>query len=103
MGRAYSRNKGEEESMNVIDGNSRKKETSRKKKDVGGWIILKCILLSRMWWYGLDWSDSGYGPLESFCECCNEPSGFIKCWEILEGLHNWCLSSSAQLHRVRLR
>jgi hypothetical protein len=32
MGRAYSRNEGEEECMNVSNGNARKKETSRNKK-----------------------------------------------------------------------
>jgi hypothetical protein len=37
-----------------------------------------------MGWYG-----SGYGPMEGSCEHGNEPSGSIKCWEILEYLHNW--------------
>jgi hypothetical protein len=37
-------------------------------------------LRDRMRWYGLDWSGSGKGP----CEHSNEPSGSIKCWEILE-------------------
>jgi hypothetical protein len=37
-----------------------------------------------MSWYGLDWSDSGYEPVEGSCECCNEPLGFIKFREILE-------------------
>jgi hypothetical protein len=29
-------------------------------------------------------SGSGYGPVEGSCEDGNEPSGFIKCWEVLE-------------------
>jgi hypothetical protein len=28
--------------------------------------------------------DSGYGSVEGSCEHGNEPSGSIKCWEILE-------------------
>jgi hypothetical protein len=31
-----------------------------------------------MGWYELDWSDSGYGPVESSCEHGNEPSGFLE-------------------------
>jgi hypothetical protein len=34
--------------------------------------------------YGLDRSGSGYGPVEGSCEHSNEPSGSIKCWEVLE-------------------
>jgi hypothetical protein len=30
-------------------------------------------------------------PVEGSCEHGIEPSGSIKCWEILEGLHNWRL------------
>jgi hypothetical protein len=29
--------------------------------------------------------------VEGFCEHGIEPSGSIKCWEGLEGLHNWRL------------
>jgi len=36
------------------------------------------------WWvYGLDWTGSGYGQVAGTCECGNEPSGFIKFWELL--------------------
>jgi hypothetical protein len=45
----------------------------------------------RMGWCGLDWSGSGEGPVEGACEHGNEPSGSIKCWEILEYLRNWRL------------
>jgi hypothetical protein len=44
-----------------------------------------------MGWYGLDRSDSGYGPVEGSCERDNKPSGSIKRWEVLEWLHNWQL------------
>jgi hypothetical protein len=29
--------------------------------------------------------------VEGSCEYGNEPSGSIKCWEVLEWLHNWRL------------
>jgi hypothetical protein len=29
--------------------------------------------------------------VEGSCEGSNEPSGFIKLWEVLEWLHNWQL------------
>jgi hypothetical protein len=39
---------------------------------------------------GLDWSSSGYGQVESSCECGYDPSGSIKCWETIKRVHNWC-------------
>jgi hypothetical protein len=47
--------------------------------------------LDMMEWYGLDWSRWRYGSVEGSCEHCNEPSGSIKFWEILEWLCNWRL------------
>jgi hypothetical protein len=44
-----------------------------------------------MGWYELDWSGSGKRLLEGCCEHGNEPSGFIKFWEVLEQRHNWQL------------
>jgi hypothetical protein len=44
-----------------------------------------------MGWYGLDRSGSGWAPVEGSCEHGDEPSGSIKCWEVLEWLHNWRL------------
>jgi hypothetical protein len=35
--------------------------------------------------------NSGLGPVEGSCECGDETSGSIKCWEILEWQHNWRL------------
>jgi hypothetical protein len=29
--------------------------------------------------------------VEGSCEDGNEPSGSLKCWEVLEELHNWWL------------
>jgi hypothetical protein len=51
---------------------------------------------------GLDWSGSGWGQVESSCECGIEPLGSIKCWETSSVLTTRDLSSSAQLHGVLL-
>jgi hypothetical protein len=51
-----------------------------------------------MGWGGLDGSGSGYGPVEGSCEHGIEPSGSIKCWEFLEGLHNWRLLKEGSAH-----
>jgi hypothetical protein len=48
------------------------------------WVDNIKMDLREMGWYGLDCSGSGYGPVEGSCEYCNEPSGSIKCWEVLE-------------------
>jgi hypothetical protein len=45
-------------------------------------IDLREIYIMR--WYGLDFYNSGYGLVEGSCEHVNEPSGSIKCFEILE-------------------
>jgi hypothetical protein len=41
-----------------------------------------------MGWSGLDGYGSRYGAVEDSCEHGIEPSGSIKFWEVLEGLHN---------------
>jgi hypothetical protein len=35
-----------------------------------------------MGWYGLDSPGSGYGAAEDSFEDGDEPSGFVKCWDI---------------------
>jgi hypothetical protein len=40
---------------------------------------------------GLDRSGSGQGKVEGSYEHGNEPSGSVKCSEVLELLHNWQL------------
>jgi hypothetical protein len=57
------------------------------------------IDLREIGWGGVDWIVLSE-ELESYCECGNEPSCSIKCWECIKWLHNWGLSSSAQLQRV---
>jgi hypothetical protein len=44
-------------------------------------------------WNGMDWIDlvQDRDPVGGSCEHGNEPSGSIKCWEVLEWLHNWWL------------
>jgi hypothetical protein len=36
---------------------------------------------SGMGWHGLDQSGREQGQVVGVCECCNEPSGSIKCGE----------------------
>jgi len=49
-----------------------------------GKIILRWIF--RKWdvGYGLDRCGSGQGQMAGTCECGNEHSGSIKCWEFLD-------------------
>jgi hypothetical protein len=37
-----------------------------------------------MWGHGLDQVGSGLGQVAGTCECGNEASGSIKCWEFLD-------------------
>jgi hypothetical protein len=56
------------------------------------WVINIKMDLGEIRWGGVDWSGSGYGQVECSCECSNEPSGSIQCWETIKWLHNWwCL------------
>jgi len=43
---------------------------------------------------------SGYGLVAVTCECCNEPSGSIKCWEFLDYLKPVSFSRRTVLHGV---
>jgi len=51
---------------------------------VVGRIILRWIFRKWMWKHGLDRSGSRKGQITGTCECCNEPSGSIKCGEFLD-------------------
>jgi hypothetical protein len=46
---------------------------------------------NRRGWHGWNWSCSEWKPVVGLCEYVNELSGSIKCWEVLEWLHNWWL------------
>jgi hypothetical protein len=39
-------------------------------------------------WTGLVWLRIGTSGEVLSCECSNEPSGSMKCWETIESLHN---------------
>jgi hypothetical protein len=63
------------------------------KSDLGGWIIRTWIVerWDGVMWTGLVWLRIGTSG-ESSCECGNEPSGSIECWEIIEWLtYRWRL------------
>jgi hypothetical protein len=49
--------------------------------------------LREIGWDGVDWIDMAQDRDQwgGLCEHDIEPSGSIKCWEVLEGLHNWRL------------
>jgi hypothetical protein len=55
------------------------------------WVDDIKIDLGEIGWDGLDRSSSGQGRVEGSYEHGNEPSGSLKCWEVLEWLHNWQL------------
>jgi hypothetical protein len=46
--------------------------------------------LREIGWDGMDWIDLAQDR-EGSCEKGDEPSGFIKCWEVPEWLHSWQL------------
>jgi hypothetical protein len=51
------------------------------------WVDNIRMDLSEVGWGDVDWI--GLAQVESSCECGNEPSGFLKCWETIKWLHNW--------------
>jgi hypothetical protein len=53
-------------------------------------IKIKMIRLRRMSWDGVGWIVLVQEiPVEEACEQGNGPSGSIRCWELLQYLHNW--------------
>jgi hypothetical protein len=59
--------------------------------DVGEWTILG-VMLREIGWDGGDWIDMAQDRDQwRACEHGIEPSGSIKCWKVLEWLHNWRL------------
>jgi hypothetical protein len=41
--------------------------------------------------------------VDGSCEHGIEPSGSIKCWEVLEGLHNWRLLKKGSAAQVSIK
>jgi hypothetical protein len=52
------------------------------------WVDNIKIDLREIGWHGVNWVNLA---LEGSCEHGDELSGSIKCWEVLEWLHNWQL------------
>jgi hypothetical protein len=50
------------------------------------WVDNIKMDLGEVVWGDVDWIDLAQ---DSYCECVNEPSGSMKCWETVEWLHNW--------------
>jgi hypothetical protein len=72
---------------NIKSYKSKKMGHSEGNKPLGG-LCVSCriilnLILGRMGWYGQGWDDSEWGPFESSCERCNEPTESVECWRIL--------------------
>jgi hypothetical protein len=80
---------GEEECIHITVGKLEGKRTLGRQRHK--WVDNIKVDLLEIGCGGVDWifSGSGKGQLESCCECGNESSGSIKCWETIEWLHNW--------------
>jgi hypothetical protein len=52
------------------------------------WVDNIKMDLREIGWDGVDWFDMAQGPVQGSCEHGIEPSGSVKCWGVLEGLHN---------------
>jgi hypothetical protein len=72
---------------------SQKERDHQEDQDVHGCIVLKWILEREdgVVWTGLICLRRGTSGVEGSCDHGNEHSGSIKCWEVLEQLHNWRL------------
>jgi hypothetical protein len=57
------------------------------------WVDNIKMDLGQTEWDGVDWVDLAqeYGSVMGSCEHGDEPSGSIKCWQVLEWLYNWRL------------
>jgi hypothetical protein len=57
------------------------------------WVDNIKIDLRQIGWDGMDWIDLAQdrGLVEGSYEHSDEPLGSIKCWKVLEWLHNWQL------------
>jgi hypothetical protein len=56
------------------------------------WVDNSKIDLREIRWDGMNWIDLAQDrTMEGSCEHGDEPSGSIKCWELLEWLRNWQL------------
>jgi hypothetical protein len=55
-----------------------------------GWVDNIRMELAKIGWGDVDWICLAQDRDRwSSCECRNEPSGSIACWETIKWLHNW--------------
>jgi hypothetical protein len=53
------------------------------------WVDNIKIDLREIEWDGVDWIDLAQGPVKGSSQDGDEQLGSLKCWEVLEWLHNW--------------
>jgi hypothetical protein len=79
MGGECSTNRGEKNACSLFVGKAeRRRPLGRPRRR---WVDDIRMDLEEVGWGDVDWTGL---PQESFCECGNEPSGSIKCWETVE-------------------
>jgi hypothetical protein len=94
MGRACSTNGGEEECIweyGILVGKPEgKRPLGRPRRR---WVGNIKMDLREIGWGDMDWIDLARDrdQWRALVQHGNEPSGSIKCWEVLEKLHNWRL------------
>jgi hypothetical protein len=68
------------------------------------WVDYIGMDLGEVGWGDVDWIGlvQDRDKWKALVNSVMKPGGFIKCWETIQWLHNWWLSSSAQLYRVSL-
>jgi hypothetical protein len=81
MGRACSTNVEKRNAYRLLEGKPEvKRPLGRPRRR---WVD-NIKIRNRTGWYARDSSGSGHGPVKGSFEHVNEPSGSIKCWEVLE-------------------
>jgi hypothetical protein len=86
MGRAYSTNREKRNACRILVGKPKdKRPLGRPRRR---WVDNIKMDLRDIGWDAMNWIHLTQG---GSCEHGNELSDFIKCWEVLEQLHNWWL------------
>jgi hypothetical protein len=91
QGRACSTNGEKRNAYRILLGKPELKRTRERPRC--GWMDNIKMGFREIGWGGMDWIDLAQDrdQWRSLCEHGNEPSGSMKCWEVLEWLHNWQL------------
>jgi hypothetical protein len=84
MGRACSTNEEKGNAYRILVGKPEGKRPLGRQRRV--WVYTIKIDLREIGWGGMDWIDLAQvrDQWRGSCEHGNEPSGSIKCWEVLE-------------------